>query len=46
LPLAALTTARQAQLDSLYQRATATEAKLLDQITSLQEQLDKERSAR
>jgi hypothetical protein len=36
----------QVQLDSMHQRATATEAKLLDQITSLQQQLDKERSAR
>ena len=36
----------QVQLDSMHQRATATEAKLLDQITALQQQLDKERSAR
>jgi hypothetical protein len=36
----------QVQLDSMHQRATATEAKLLDQITFLQQQLDKERSAR
>lgn len=36
----------QVQLDSMHQRATATEAKLLDQIGMLQQQLDKERSAR
>lgn len=36
----------QVQLDSMHQRATATEAKLLDQIGMLQQQLDRERSAR
>lgn len=44
--LVAVLVCLQAQLDSMHQRATATEGKLLDQITALQEQLDKERSVR
>lgn len=36
----------QAQLDSMHQRATATQTSLLEQIALLQQQLDKERADR
>lgn len=36
----------QVQLDSMHQRATATETKLLAQMAALQQQLSEERAAR
>jgi hypothetical protein len=36
----------QSQLDSMHKMASATETKLLNQISALQQQLDKERLAR